>query len=965
MIRLFSGALLAALLLAISQLAFAAEKHTTPPAGAERTIPWNAETSDLKPDKSVIYGRLPNGLTYAIRPNKRPQNQVLIRMALDFGSAAEADDEQGLAHFIEHMAFNGTTNVPEGEMVKMLERLGLAFGADTNASTGFAQTTYMLDLPRPDAELIDKAFFLMRETASEITFGADAVDRERGVVIAEMRQRESFGFQAIRARSSFLFPDSYLSNRYPIGKKSILENASAAKMKTLYSKWYRPDRTRIIVVGPVDPAKIEKMLVDKFSSWQNNGPPLSEFDTCSFDTNRPGAASQFVHPELVERVGIVQILPDRKRADNFDNALLNTKIRIAGAIIGERINRKRRKEDIPLLGAGPGFSTGLCDNLATIGLNMSVKDGASETMLPIIEQTIRQAAQYGFSSKEISEQIKRLDASYTNSARGAATRHSAAFANALVGLGDNVLNDPKDLQLLWLSMKPFLTADAVHREFAGWYDKLDRPLLFLQSKTSGDPDKLLSIFKQSRKVAVARPEAREARQFAYTDFGKAGEIAEDNRIDDLGIRTVRFANNVLLNIKKTSFEDDRIRFSVRIAGGELSFGKDKAVLTSLMNGAYISGGLEAHDFDELRSVLAGKSVRASLSASDESFSGSGTVTSADLETQLQLLVAYTAYPGYREEALRLFRRPLEERYARLDATPGAALSIAYNKILTDNDPRFSLAPLATVKALDFEQLHAGLGSSLTGNQLEIGLVGDLDEEEAIALVAKTFGALPTRNPSSDSYTEARKWAWSRNTGVHEIPHKGETNQLSWRRSWTTTDSKDQKLDMTMDLLARIVRIRLIDELRERLGASYGGSASAYMSDIYPGRGTFSVSTSGDPKDLKIIEDTVEAIITEMTSKAADADLFNRARKPVLESYLDWRKNNGTWIRVTARAQTRPDRLDNFRSSETVFKSITPQDVQQAAVRFLKGKESYIFRSLPESLIKTNIARDGEDSGNAE
>jgi len=165
----------------------------TPPAGAARTQPWNAETSDLEPDASIIYGRLSNGLRYAIRPNQRPQNQVLVRMAIDFGSAAEAEDEQGLAHFIEHMAFNGSTNVPEGEMVKILERLGLSFGADTNASTGYTQTQYKLDLPKSDPRLIERALFLMRETAREVSFNPAAVERERGIILAERRERENFG----------------------------------------------------------------------------------------------------------------------------------------------------------------------------------------------------------------------------------------------------------------------------------------------------------------------------------------------------------------------------------------------------------------------------------------------------------------------------------------------------------------------------------------------------------------------------------------------------------------------------------------------------------------------------------------------------------------------------------------------------------------------------------------------------
>ena len=218
-------------------------------AGRNRTAPWNSDNTDLPADQSIIYGRLPNGLRYAIRPNNRPQNQVLVRMAFDFGSAAEAEDEQGLAHFIEHMAFNGTTNVPEGEMVKMLERLGLAFGADTNASTGYTMTDYRLDLPKADPALIERALFLMRETASEIIFDPAAVDRERGVVIAEMRQRENFQFQRDRAMLGMLYPDSFYATRFPIGTKAVLENATAEQMKALYRKWYGPTGRALLLSG--------------------------------------------------------------------------------------------------------------------------------------------------------------------------------------------------------------------------------------------------------------------------------------------------------------------------------------------------------------------------------------------------------------------------------------------------------------------------------------------------------------------------------------------------------------------------------------------------------------------------------------------------------------------------------------------------------------------------------------------
>lgn len=286
-------------------------------AGVTRTAPWNSETSDLEADSRIIYGVLPNGLRYAIRHNERPQNQVLIRMTLDFGSAAEADDEQGLAHFIEHMAFNGSTNVPEGEMVRMLERLGLSFGADTNASTGYTRTQYKLDLPKADPALIRQSLFLMRETASEVLFSADAVDRERGVVIAEMRDRENFNFQRNRAANNLLYPNSFYATRYPIGTLDVLQNTSAEKMKALYRRWYVPDRTRIVIVGPVDPVAMERELLRHFVSWQGTGKALGDIDRCSFDNDRPAGADIFVHPETSEALNIEQIIADQKRPDTL------------------------------------------------------------------------------------------------------------------------------------------------------------------------------------------------------------------------------------------------------------------------------------------------------------------------------------------------------------------------------------------------------------------------------------------------------------------------------------------------------------------------------------------------------------------------------------------------------------------------------------------------------------------------
>lgn len=921
----------------------------SPPPGTTRTAPWNSETTDLEADNRIVYGQLPNGLRYAIRRNQRPDNQVLVRLAFEFGSAAEADDEQGLAHFIEHMAFNGSTNVPEGEMVRILERLGLSFGADTNASTGFVRTQYKLDLPKADPTLIERALFLMRETASEVSFNPGAVDRERGVVIAEMRDRENFGFQRNRAASELLYPDSYFSTRYPIGKLDVLQNASAEKMQALYRKWYVPDRARLVIVGPVDPVEIEREIIRKFSDWKGSGAALGEIDRCSFDNDRPAKAAFFSHPEVGEAINIEQIVADRKRPDTFERALMDMKMGMAAAIVSDRISRKSRNEDIPLLNSGLSFAAGFCDQHARIGMTISGKDGSWNTVLPIVEQMVRQAVIYGFSAQEVAEQVKRYDAAFENAVKSEATTQSGVFANELTNLDEDIVTSAEYRQRLWRQLRPFLTPAAVSEEFAKWYGQLDRPRIFLSSKqpNAATPEAILAAFAESRNKPVAAPSERTALEWSYTDFGPRGEVAKDERIEDLGIRTVRFANGVRLNLKQTGFEKDRVRWTLRIDGGKLSIPLADQHLGMFMDGAFAAGGLGKYDIDDLRAVLAGSTASAGFASGPTFFGGGGSVVSKDLERQMQLLAAFVTDPGYREAAVRLFRRPLPEFYARLDATPGSALSIGQARIMNGDDPRFTLPALEKLMSADFEKLKSVIDGQLQSGAIEIGLVGDIDEAQAIETVARTFGALPTRSNQPFNLGDSKASQFSGKFGTHTLYHRGEANQMSWRRVWTTNDDSDFREEQTMSLLADIARIRLIDELREGLGATYGAGAASEMSDIYPGRGTFSISTSGDPKDLEKIEAAVDKVVSELLTGPVDGDLFERARKPTLESYTDWKRRNATWIDIVDEAQSAPERLQRFRISEDQYRSITPQQVWDAAKRYLDPAKSYTFRVLPK------------------
>ena len=233
--------------------------------------PWGIENIDLPADDAIRYGILPNGMRYALRKNETPEKAASIRMLVHVGSMAEAENERGFAHFVEHMAFNGSTNIPEGEMVALLEKQGLSFGLNTNATTSFTETIYKLDVPDANEEAMDLALMVMRETASNLTIGEEAVDRERGVIKSERQLRNTAGLRSAKVQLSLELPQSPISQRLPIGLSEVVQTAPASRLRSFYERYYRPENTTLVVVGDVDLDTIEANINSGFGDWEGVG----------------------------------------------------------------------------------------------------------------------------------------------------------------------------------------------------------------------------------------------------------------------------------------------------------------------------------------------------------------------------------------------------------------------------------------------------------------------------------------------------------------------------------------------------------------------------------------------------------------------------------------------------------------------------------------------------------------------
>ncbi|HKX89557.1 MAG TPA: pitrilysin family protein, partial [Sphingopyxis sp.] len=491
---------------------------------------WNFAASDVPVDPNIVFGVLPNGMKYALLKNSTPKDSVMLRMRFAVGSFAEAEDQRGLAHFLEHMAFNGSTNVPEGEMIKLLERKGLAFGADTNASTGFDETVYKLDLPNASDDLIDTGLMLMRETGSELTIDPAAVDRERGIILSERRARDTYQLRSLIDQLDFQMKGMIAPNRIPVGTVEVIQAAPAARIRDLYDRYYRPERATLVMVGDFDPAAVEAKIKARFSDWQGRGPAGADPDLGTIDYARASAADDFVDPAINDSVTITAFKPWVKRGDTRAQRAKDLAEGIGEAIVSRRLAKLALAEDSPILNGYFGDTNGW-DVFDQVTVGATAKEGAWREAQGVIEQEWRRAVQHGFTQAEVDEQLANRRTQLKNAVAGVDTRRSETLANTIVeaAKGDFVVVRPETSQALFDAAAPALDAAAVSAAFRNRLTGLGAPLVRVTSKTpiEGGTDTILAALKASQQVAVAAPAAATSAAFAYTDFGTPGKVVSD------------------------------------------------------------------------------------------------------------------------------------------------------------------------------------------------------------------------------------------------------------------------------------------------------------------------------------------------------------------------------------------------------------------------------------------------------
>jgi len=922
----------------------------------QRDKVWAQTVSDLKPDPGVRFGTLPNGMRYALMKNATPKGLVSIRLRVGTGSFQESDAQQGLAHFLEHMAFNGSTKVPPGEMVKILERHGLAFGADTNASTDWTQTVYQLDLPTTDADTLDTGLMLMRQTASELLLDAKPMNSERGVVLSEERARDTPGYRVFKSRIEFLLPGALAARRLPIGKVEVIKNAPPETMRAYYEAYYRPERTTFVAVGDFDVDAMEAKVKALFSDWKGKGPAGADPMIAPLG-KRAGSTKVVVEPGESLDVELTWEHPYDNAPDTAATRRRDLIERIAFAALNRRLERLARGENPPFITAGAGTGNTLKSAKFT-SLSVTAKPGGWQTALTAVEQAARRTVEFGVRQDEVNREITELRTAYTQAAAAAATRRSQSLAAQLVDSVDDgeVFTAPADNLARFEQSVKGLTATEVSAALARAF-KGAGPLVFVSTPTplDGGEQAVAAVYAKSRATKVEALAAVTTKDWPYASFGPPGQIAERKTVPDLDATMVRFANGVRLTVKSTKFRDNQVLVSAQVGHGRLGMPKDRLTAAWAAGFGLVQGGTRKISLEDMEEVLASRIYNINLGIGEDAFNFSGATRPADLAVQLQVMAAYVTEPGWRPEGFQRMRAFGDTMLRQMEATPSGVLRRDLGVLTHSGDKRWAFPDAATIAGQGAADLKALLEPGLASGPIELIIVGDIPVEQAIASVAATFGALPPRTGAADGPAPGREVKFPAPTASPVVlTHQGRADQAIAYMAWPIPDFfADTRRARALRLVERVLSLRLIDEIRVAQGATYSPGTDWDASMTYPGYGYISASVEIPPEKVDGFFADVTRIVGDLRSKPVSPDELDRARKPRIEALQKSKQTNEYWLSSLAGAQEDPRRLDVIREAVPGLEQITAPELQAAAAAYLTDDKVWKMVVKPATKVAAN------------
>ncbi len=915
--------------------------------------PLASQTPDspIVPDSAVRSGQLANGFRYLIRQHPLPADRIELRLVVRAGSILEDPDQLGMAHFLEHMAFNGTTRFQKNDLIQYLESIGVRFGADLNAYTSFDETVYILPVPTDKPELLERAFDILEDWAHGIQFDTSDVVGERGVVLGEWRSGLSAGKRAQDKEFPLLLQGSRYADRLPIGDTAILARANPAPLKRFYRDWYRPDLMAVVAVGDVPIERMEALIRDRFGTLAMPANPRLRVDAPIPEI--PGTRVSIVtDPEfggesvqlLVRRPthGPYRTEQDERRA--LVNAMVST-------IAGQRLSDLARRPDASFIGAGFGPSR-LIRDVELFAVSVSPKEGKLTQAFEEVLREARRLAQHGVLPAE----LERAKASLLRGRELAANEQEKQFSGAFVDqyvdafLTGSVTPSARTRFALAQRILPTISKaeiDGVLREQA---QGTDRFLAARVPEKAGLPvptrEALLAIVSRTD-TATTTPwtEVTVAGPLVPTP-PTAGRIVSERTLPALGMTEWTLSNGVRVLIKPTDFKADQILVAGWSPGGASLLSDADVINGQFATTLVQQSGVGEFDAPSLRRRLAGKVATVSPTLSDLQEGLNGSTTPKDLDTFFEILWLTATAPRYDSSAVAAFVSQMKNQLAGRDRIPTIALLDTLTAVMSGNSPRQPTLNGAALERLDPKRALAIYRERFADfGDYTFMIVGTVTLDSLRPRVVQWLAALPTTG---------RKETWR---DVAPRPPAGVITKRILKGKEPVSQQfaifsgaspiADAQTELAAEAVGEILQTRLLEALREAMGATYGVNAFTELSNRPRGEYNALIQFTSTPAQADTLWMAAQDIIATLRRDGPTAD---ELQKFVAQSRRGTEvavKTNGWWMGQVRNSLTEERALQDILTWNTRLEALTPAMVKAAAERYLDPKNVARFILLPE------------------
>jgi zinc protease len=855
-------------------------------------------TDRLPFDPAVATGTLPNGLEYFIRKNGKPEKRVLLRLAVQAGSVDEADDQQGLAHFLEHMAFNGSRHFKPGELVATFEKTGSRLGPHVNAYTGFDETVYMFELPTDSAEIVKKGMQALADFAGGMTLDPKEIDKERGVVIEEWRGGLGASSRIRDQQIPVLFYKSKYAERLPIGKPEVLKSFTPETLRAFYTKWYRTDRMAVVVVGDIDPARMEALIRTELGSLPK---PATAAPERSYSTP--------LHQELLVKVATdpevpqssVSLMrkrarPGRERVGDYRRSLVHS---LVFQMINERFDELSRKPDAQFLGAG-AYSEPLSPTVTAFTLGAGVEDGTLAAGLSALEIEANRIRRHGFGAAELERARKWMLAFYERAFTERDKTESAGLADEYVRhfLEQEPVPGIAFEYELAKSFVPAITAADVDEAARTLFSDDSRVVIGVSPQKAGltvpTDANLREALMKAETVAVTPWNDATSGRALMERVPEPAAITGRRTIPELGVTVVRFANGVEGWFKPTTFKNEEVLFSLVASGGASLAPPDLYPEASLAPAQIELSGVGGHTAVDLQKLLAGTIASASPYVSTSTHGVSGSSTPANLEPALQLLHLSITAPGNDDEAFAFIRKQLDATYANRDRNP--ALLFGEKVAQVNTNGHYTSRPITPER---IAKLDRGAMVSFYRDRFANAadftffMVGAFKLDEALPLAARYVGSLPSKGAATSTYKDIGLTFPA--TVRREVVEKGREPRAQTVVSFFADPAPDPQEQTRVDAAAEVLEIALRDILREELGETYNVSVGLDQPLPQRGAGRIAVSFGGAPENVDRMVDRLLQEVKRLQAEGPSADLTSRAKESARRQHEEALRENGFWL----------------------------------------------------------------------